>query len=121
MNLPHGFRRLRLAEEHPAKTALINTEQRRLLSGHLFKSPGARSERVIFHLFRSRCACSANSNSWRKEATAEQKLTEGSFWTRQRPRGISFGVVAERRLFRAQGYRTMDSGINSSTPARCIF
>ena len=34
MNLPHGFRRLRLAEEHPAKTALINTEQRRLLSGH---------------------------------------------------------------------------------------
>jgi hypothetical protein len=33
MILPHGLRRLRLAER-PAKTALIDTKQRRLLSGH---------------------------------------------------------------------------------------
>ena len=85
MILPYGFRRLRLAE-CSVKPASSNTKQRRLLSGHLFKSPGARSERVTF-------TCSDRAVLQRKlEQLAEgghggAGTHRGSLLERQRPRG----------------------------------
>ena len=120
MILPHDFRRLRLAE--------CSVKPRQATPNSVASSAGTSSSHRARGRKESAFTCSDRAVLQRKL----EQLAEGGhggagnsqrvpFWTRQRPRGISFGVVAERRLFRAQGYRTMDSGINSSTPARCIF
>ena len=76
MILPHGFRRLRLAE------FLSNRVKQHQTASPPHRVPLQVTRREVgkSHLSPAQIApcCSANSNSWRKEATAEQKLTEGS-------------------------------------------